>query len=290
MSLDQRAARAVDGIHRSIAGAPLLLMRRQPIRRRTPVTAFAIAFTMVVFLAGLVLGPSRWLADTVTSPVTTSAVLVPPPVVVPQVPSTTTTAPVPSTTTTSQVPTTSVPKAPAVVDRTPPWITVGTPEPGWHSSEKTILFEGSTEPGAVVTAGRYQADVTADGHWSIVLVLSPGGNLARFTATDGAGNTADATVEVFYDKPEAPSAFTAHATWGSCELNPPYDEYYGTGKPGTVVVVQSEFGSGDVVVGESGEWYVKVIFETAPYGEPFMVKVKDAFGHSKVFEFTSYAG
>lgn len=59
-------------------------------------------------------------------------------------------------------------------------------------------FVGVTEPGAsVVAAGRYEADVAADGTWSIVLMLNLGGNVATFVAEDAAGNTTELRVPVY---------------------------------------------------------------------------------------------
>ena len=38
-----------------------------------------------------------------------------------------------------------------------------------------------------------------------------------------------------------------------------------------------------------GNWEKKVIFATAPYGETFVVTVKDHTGKKKSFEFVSWA-
>jgi hypothetical protein len=168
------------------------------------------------------------------------------------------------------------------------------PEDGAHVTERTVRFSGETEPGATVTAGRYEADVTEGGRWSIVLVLEAGPNRATFTAADPAGNETTATIVVHLDvtdKPpdEPPHEFTAHAEFGSCSEVPPFDVYYGTGAPGSVIRIRSEFGSGETVVNERGRWEVKVLFPEAPFGETFRVTVRDDGGHQKRFEFTSYA-
>jgi hypothetical protein len=187
-------------------------------------------------------------------------------------------------------------------DTNPPAIAITSPRDGAHFEEKMIRFEGTTEPGATVAAGRYAADVDGAGNWSIVLVLSPGANGAGFTATDPAGNTARARITVYYDQPPPPEddggdkepkppkvEFTAHATYGSCDLNPPYDVYWGTAEPGSTVSILSEYGSGSVLVDDKGDWEVKVFFPEAPKGKVFVVKAKDEFGHKKTFEFVSYA-
>lgn len=72
---------------------------------------------------------------------------------------------------------------------------------------------------------------------------------------------------------------------GECGETPPYDVFHGTGKPGSVIYVKSEFGSGSTEVREKGHWEIKVIFESSPVGEAFSVKVKDEFSNLEVFEF-----
>jgi hypothetical protein len=59
-------------------------------------------------------------------------------------------------------------------------------------------FAGTTEPGAsVVAAGRYPAEVGADGSWEIVLMLNPGSNVATLVAEDAAGNATEVRVVVY---------------------------------------------------------------------------------------------
>lgn len=83
-------------------------------------------------------------------------------------------------------------------DTTPPLLEVTEPRPRATVTESQVRFRGVTEPGAtVVAAGRYQADVAADGKWSIVLILNPGGNVATFVATDGAGNESEVRVPLY---------------------------------------------------------------------------------------------
>ena len=191
-----------------------------------------------------------------------------------------------------------VPEAPAeppVVDTEPPFIAVTSPSDGATVEKSVIRFEGETEPGATVAAGRYDADVDASGAWAITLVVSPGGNRATFTATDAAGNTATTSITVYYEPPEEPKPpkvheFSAFATFGSCDLDPPYDVYYGTSDPGEKITIISEFGDGVVNADAEGNWELKVFFPTAPFGKAFLVKVKDTKGNAKNFEFVSYAG
>lgn len=70
------------------------------------------------------------------------------------------------------------------VDRTAPPLVVLSPEQGATHTHPEVRLEGSTEAGAVVLAwDRWAATVAADGTWSIVLILEPGTNVARLTAT-----------------------------------------------------------------------------------------------------------
>ena len=295
MTLDDRGRQAAQNLKSKVGEAPLLLMQRgvpatRPAGGSARLLSFAGAFAAVMLLVGLTLvqvdlfGPKETSTTGDTFPVNT---------VVTE----------PSTTTTTESPTTTVTK-PSVLppsttstteatDETAPTLSITFPENGATVTTETLRFEGITEPGSIVAAGPYVADVDSEGRWSIVLLLNPGGNLASFTATDAAGNTAKASVSVTYDAPPPPKEeppsfeFTAHNVWGSCAEAPPYDEYHGTGKPGTTVHILSAYGSGSTTVKANGEWYVKVFFETAPPGKTFQVKAKDAFGTKVYFEFTS---
>ena len=181
-------------------------------------------------------------------------------------------------------------------DTTPPPIAILTPGDGQRFDVASIWFEGTTEPGAAVAAGRWQADVDERGNWAIKLVLTEGANRATFIATDAAGNQATASVVVYYGPPPPPKddrggdepaewVFSAHQVYGSCAEVPPFDVFWGTAEPGTVVTISSEFGSGATEVNADGAWEVKVFFEEAPIGKVFAVKVKDVHGNKKTFEF-----
>lgn len=296
MTLDDRGRRAAHNLRQTVQDAPLLLMEAGiPAARRaggaSRLLSFAGAFAAVVLLVGLTVlqvdlfAPDQETPTTdMTFPVnTTTTTTTVPTTKVPVVPERTTTTTEPPTTTSTTV----------AVDDVAPDLVITYPENGAVLAEESIRFEGMTEPGAIVQTGPYQAEVDEDGHWAIVLLLNPGGNLAKFTAVDAAGNSSVASVSVTYEVPEPPKEeppeveFTAHNMWGSCAENPPYDEYYGTAKPGTTIEVVSEYGSGWTVAEPNGEWYVKVFFETAPPGKTFLVKAKDDFGNRVDFEFVS---
>ena len=88
-------------------------------------------------------------------------------------------------------------------------------------------------------------------------------------------------------KPAKGWEFSAWQTYGSCSEPLPYDVFGGTAKPGGTVTVVSPYGSGSTTADAEGTWSLRVDFPTAPYGETFEVKVKDEFGHKKVFSFVS---
>lgn len=191
---------------------------------------------------------------------------------------------------------------PEAADVEPPLLKVLSPTDGHHLEAASVAFAGVTEPGAtVIASGKFAASVSSDGSWRIDLLLSPGANGVVFVASDDAGNTSEVRMTVFYDvekPPEDPpkdTTTTTKATWefsasqkyGSCSEPVPYDEFYGKAKPGSTVDISSEFGGGSTVADKDGNYWVKVEFPSAPYGQVFSVKVKDEFGNKKVFEFVS---
>lgn len=295
-SLDDRARRAADGLQRAVATVAIDESRIPGVPRarsfgpgRSPgwsMAAGALAAALVIGGVSLVRAPEVVAPVAEVDPTSVPATSVP--VVTEPLPTTPVTVP---PTTASAPPTT-------VVDTQPPLIEITFPKPGFVSEEKTITFEGRTERGASVHAGPYEATVAADGTWQITLILSEGSTTATFVAEDAAGNKASASVTVGYEKPvvsttttEKPvKEFSAYNTYGSCELDPPYDVYYGTGQPGTKIKVVSDYGSGSTIVGEGGGWELKVFFPEAPPGVPFVVNVSDAFGNKKSFEFVSLVG
>lgn len=286
MTIDQRARRAVDALNRAVAETPMgrpVTSKPAPIWSMAAGALVAAALLAVFFVSRPEVTAPEFAASTTTRPTTVTTP--PEPVVVPP----TTLA---ESTTTSAAPATT--PAP---DLEPPPLTITFPQPGHVSETKTIRFEGTTEAGATVTAGRYAADVDAEGNWSITLVLGEGTTTARFVATDAAGNSSTASVAVEFappatatTKPAEVAPFKAFFTWGECAIDPPYDEYYGKGEPGSTITVTSPYGGGSTVVKESGEWYVKVEFPEAPSNKTFVVKVIDSLGRKAAFEFTSRVG
>jgi len=107
-------------------------------------------------------------------------------------------------------PTTATTKAPEPKDTTPPSIKVTSPKDGATVTSDVVTFKGTTEPGALLRSGPFDAVVDANGNWLLVLVVVDGANGALFTAIDPAGNSADARITVYYDEPKTTT--TTHAT------------------------------------------------------------------------------
>ena len=167
-------------------------------------------------------------------------------------------------------------------DDTPPRLEILFPEAEQHFDEATIPFEGKTEPGARVFAGRYEADVDAEGNWRIVLILNPGGNLVTFKAKDAAGNAAEKSIKVFLDQ-ETDVVFSAYQKWEVVDGYPAVNKYYGKARPGAKVWVGSTFGEGQTRANENGDWELRVEFNDAPCNETFGVVVEADGGHRREF-------
>lgn len=291
MDLDSRARSAVRALEETVMSTDLRLSEPPTVRGRTrrpgPVWALAAgAVSAVLLLAGLSMIRPSVVADDldVATTVTSTTVRV-----------TTTSDAVTTSTSPGPVaadPVTTTSPAPVVTtlppDTTPPPLTITSPTPGQVFDVRSVTFEGTTEPGARVFAGPYEADVDRDGRWSIVLLLSDGRTTATFRAVDAAGNETTASVTADYAAPvkdAEPAPFVAEQRWRVCDSTPPYEEFSGRGEPGSWVAVVSEFGSGETKVGPGGEWYLKVEFPDIPRNTVILVTAKDQFGRSKVFEF-----
>lgn len=80
-------------------------------------------------------------------------------------------------------------------------------------------------------------------------------------------------------EPPAPVEWSAFQVHGTGDATPPYDVFYGTAQPGSIIIISSPYGGRDKLVGESGNWEVKVYFPDAPVGEPFQVWVTSGDHH-----------
>lgn len=168
-----------------------------------------------------------------------------------------------------------------------PSLIITSPKDRAELHENTITLAGTSEPDARVFAGRYEADVDAEGNRHIIPILSQGKNVARVVARDTAGNESGVSVTVFYRAPSPTTTqstttitseptttttekqlaeFSADQASQSCSEVPSYGVCYGTGQPRSLVGITSEYGSGEVEVGVEGQWEKKVFFEGGPDG------------------------
>ncbi len=161
----------------------------------------------------------------------------------------------------------------------------------FESHEPFEKFYGTGTPGMGVVArsefGVADARVGENGEWWLPIEFSGLTETATFpitiTTTEGFSGT------YWFTYVAKVHEFSANQKYGSCSEDPPYDVFWGTGMPGSVVEVGSPYGSGRVEVGEGGWWEMKVFFETAPAGETFEVVVGDSQGNVETFYFTSLA-
>ncbi len=297
LELDGRARRAAENLKASVEGASLLLAERtsKPRPGRRLAAVLRPAWVAAVLILGSAVGFALVAEPTAVEPTssTTTTVLLP----------TTSMATSTATTAAAPVSTTTVTASSPAVDLSPPFLSITSPEDGATLEEKTVEFVGVTEPGATVNAGPYRAQVDEKGTWRIKLVLTPGGNQARFVAHDAAGNETAVVVTVFYEPPVTTTMpatttttqtelgeFDANATYGSCTEDPPFDVYYGVGEPGSTIYVVSPYGSGTTTVNGEGHFEIQVFFPEAPPEEGFLVKVKDQYGRQESFEFVFLPG
>lgn len=87
-------------------------------------------------------------------------------------------------------------------DTTPPHFEITSHSDGDTVTTSYVVFKGTSEPGAYVRSGPFDADVDEQGDWSIGLVMTDGDNRAMFTAIDKAGNSTEVKITVTYDKPQ----------------------------------------------------------------------------------------
>lgn len=193
--------------------------------------------------------------------------------------------------------------APPPADVTAPDLVVLDPADGATVTSEKVTFSGTTEPGAQVKAGGYEATVDDDGRWSILLIASDGPNTVTFTAADAAGNTTTATITVTYkpqqdgsgDKPTqdepADSTLTASQQFSVLGSAPHKNTYSGTAAPGAKVAVVSEYGSGYAWADEAGNWNTQVTFD--PPGGTTTFPVTARYYHdasvARTFELTTVA-
>lgn len=222
-------------------------------RMRTVRTAIATAAVAMIACAGVVVsqtGESSGPIDVVDQPDPPAPDPVPPAI---------DDADTATSTTTSIPPTPSEPAGPAV-------------EPDHLAAPTT------TAPPALITATTTTVPPTTT-------TAPPPTTTAVPTTTAPPASTAPPTTTT----ESAPVEFTAAARYGSCEEDPPYDEYSGTAAPGaTITVTSAHNATAQTTTDTNGDWYLRVEFPDAPVGETFDVTVTDG-ATAEVFDFVRTA-
>jgi len=144
------------------------------------------------------------IATTEPAPATTE----PAPATTEGAPSTTSNEVAADTTQVTSAPDTTTTTAPS--DTTPPSLKVTSHDDGDTVDSAYIIFKGTSEPGAYVRSGPFDATTDDDGSWSLGLTMADGANRAIFTAIDTAGNTTEIRITVTYNQPKATTT-TTHA-------------------------------------------------------------------------------
>jgi hypothetical protein len=149
-------------------------------------------------------------------------------------------------------------------------------DPIWHR------FSGTAQPGSGVIAssayGVEDVGVGESGEWTLKLWMNdvPAGSEFKVTITN---TVSEASFSFWLETPvaEEPApevAFSANAFYVTCDLIEPYNDYWGTAQPGSVVKILSPYGSAEVVANGDGNWEKRVHFSGTTIGETFNVKVK----------------
>lgn len=81
--------------------------------------------------------------------------------------------------------------------------------------------------------------------------------------------------------------FTVNQKFG--DNDQPWEKFWGTGEPGTVITFSSEYGGAHTTIGEGGEWQVAIEFPNAPSGKWFPISMTTSTGITKTFEFVYVA-
>lgn len=158
------------------------------------------------------------------------------------------------------------------------------------NSDPWEKFSGTAMPGTVIELGSKYANarlVTEGYEWYLKLHFE---GLAEATTFPIVLHTSTGiAMDFMFTYQPKPIEFSATQKYESCSDPEPYNKYYGTATPGATITVTSDYGSAGTVAAGNGEWLVPVFFTGATHGAPFLVTVSDSEGHSKTFEFVTYA-
>lgn len=80
------------------------------------------------------------------------------------------------------------------------------------------------------------------------------------------------------DDSDLPRDFWASQAYGCSAEESPVELFFGGGRPGETITLDSPYGSAAAVVGEDGYWEATIAFSGAVYGEPFTVTVTTGAG------------
>jgi hypothetical protein len=142
--------------------------------------------------------------------------------------------------------------------------------------EPYTKFYGAADPGTVVLAyspyGSADLVVGESGEFSLKLFFEGAPTGASFPVTLTVGDQEyDFEFTWLWDPQNI--EITAFQGYGQSEAPLPFEKFYGSAPPGTIVTITSAYGSADTVAGDNGEWFRKVWFEGQPMGEPFPITV-----------------
>jgi len=144
------------------------------------------------------------------------------------------------------------------------------------SPEPYALFSGAADPGTIVSAtseyGSAGLVVGESGEWALELRLDDPPPGVEFPIVLAVGDQVFTFGFTSLWDPEAVD-ITAHQTYGASDDAHPYEKFFGTGPPGTVVTAISDYGAVDTTAGEHGQWSIVLWFEGAPEGDGFPVTV-----------------
>lgn len=138
------------------------------------------------------------------------------------------------------------------VDTTAPAVSITSPANGLLTRNPVVQVTGSTEPGATVVVDGVLAAVSASGQFSVGVALQEGANNITATATDAAGNLANASVVVTLDTRAPAIAITSPAS--GANVTSPTVTVTGTTEAGATLVVNGQA----VTVGAAGAFSVQL--------------------------------
>lgn len=150
---------------------------------------------------------------------------------------------------------------------------------------------GDAIAGSTITVGSEHGSgsvvATAAGTWEIIVELHevpPGGKVPLRVTSSTSDKVYEFTAKAPPAEPEPVSKpFTAELGAGDLGAMPMKQLFHGTGAPGSVVRIGSDYGVAEVVVGEKGYWEAKLKAEV-PYGVVVHVRITNSHSDA-VFEF-----